>query len=273
MAQNIINVEYIFIQNAGQLQAPQGQTYQLPPSTLIGTIGMSHRNQDGRKISAHKMNMCFTAGKPSEDLYQAWRKCVKDQMTARNFVLANDKAASYSVVDFLPIYTGMGALLPACDLIATAVAAHNQSHKTDVEEALVDLIKDSVKKVQETKTRANDVLANAWLAPGQVTLEATLLPSAVPLLSGSATVLPNPGQLPQNPPVAIIPGAPQPQAQQVNLAPPPELVGALQGNGGCQEVSYIKLLTMLPRHLSPRLNRATLVRQEVFYHKRLSTLP
>jgi len=70
-------------------------------------------------------------------------------MTARNFVLVNDKPASYPKADFLPIYTGMRALLPACDLIATAIAVNNQAHITDVEEALIDLIKDCVKKVQD----------------------------------------------------------------------------------------------------------------------------
>jgi len=49
------------MQNAGHLQAQREQTYQLPPSTLIGTIGMSDSNPDGPKISAHNMNMGFTA--------------------------------------------------------------------------------------------------------------------------------------------------------------------------------------------------------------------
>jgi len=175
------------MQNAGHLQATLGQMYQLPPSTLIGTIGMSCRNPDGRKISAHKTNMGFTAGKPSEDLYKTWRKCVNDQITARNFVLVNDKPASYSDADFLPIYTGMKALLPACDLIATTVAANNQAHVTDVEEVLVDLIKDCVKKLQDTNKRTNGVLANPWLAPAQVTLDPTLLLPGAPFLCGSAT--------------------------------------------------------------------------------------
>jgi len=45
----------------------------------------------------------------------------------------------------------MRALLPACDLMATAVAANNQSHITEVEEELVDEIKDCLKKLQDTK--------------------------------------------------------------------------------------------------------------------------
>jgi len=49
-------------------------------------------------------------------------------------------------------------------------------------------------------------------------------------------VIPNPGQLPQNPLVAIIPGVPQPQVQQVNLAPPPpQGIVAPQGHSGGSE--------------------------------------
>jgi len=86
--------------------------------------------------------------------------------------------------------------LLACDLISTALAANNQAHITDVEEALVALIKDCVTKMQDTRKRANRVLENRWLAPAQVKLDPTLLPLRATVLWGSATVLPNPGQLP-----------------------------------------------------------------------------
>ena len=76
---------------------------------------------------------------------------MKEQMTARNFVVGNDKPSSYPHKDFLPIYTGLRPLLPACDLITTAVAANNLADKTDIEEVLLDLIKDCVKKLQDTK--------------------------------------------------------------------------------------------------------------------------
>ena len=157
---------------------------------------------------------------------------MKDQMTAQNIVLSNDNPATYPGVDFLPMYTGMWALLPASDIIANATAANNKAHKTDVEEAVVDVIKDCVKKLQDTKTGANGVLANPGLAPAQETLDPTLLHPGAHVPWGSATVLPNPGHLPQNPPLAIMPGAPQPQAQQVNLAPPPQVVVAPEGNSG-----------------------------------------
>jgi len=182
MAQNINNVQCLFWQNAGHLQAPLGQTYQVPPSSPTGMIGMSRRDPDGGKISTHKRNMGFTAGKPSKDLYNAWRKCVKDEMTARNSVLPNDKPANYTEVDFLSIYIGIRALLPAFDLIATAMAANNQAHIMDLEEAVVDLIKDAVKKLEHTKRRASGVLVNPWLAPTQVILDPTLLHPGAPVL-------------------------------------------------------------------------------------------
>jgi len=162
----------------------------------------------------------------------------------------------------------MRALLPACNLIATAVAANNQAHITDFEEAVVDLIKDSVKKLEHTKIRASGVPANPWLALVQVTLEPRLLPPGAPVLWGSAMLIPNPGQVLQNPPVAIIPGAPQPQDQQVNLAPPPQVIVAPQGNGGLSG-------SVLPQgvnnagHLSPRLNQAMTVHLEISYLKLL----
>jgi len=196
---------------------------------------------------------------------------VKDQMTARNLVLSNDKPANYPDADFLPIYTGMRALLPACDLIATAGAANNQAYIMDVEEVVVDLIKDCVKKLEDTKRRTNGVLVNPWLVPAQMTLDSTVLPLGAPVLWGSATDIPNLGQLPQSLPVAIIRGAPHPPAQQDNLAPPPHVVGASQGNSGASGSVLSQAVNIAPLAQSSRLNRAVLVPLEVSYLK-LSTL-
>ena len=71
MAQNLNNVQYVFMQNAGLLQAPPGQTYQLPPSSLIGPIGMRRRNPDGRLISIHKTNLGLANDAVGEALYTA----------------------------------------------------------------------------------------------------------------------------------------------------------------------------------------------------------
>jgi len=139
MAQKIINVQDVFItQNAGHLLALPRETYQVPACTIIGNIGMSPGNPDGRKVTPHKTNMGFTAGKPRENLHKTWRKWVKDQMTARNFVLVNDKPASDPDADFLQMYTGMRAVSPAREVVDTAVAGNNEAHIKVVEEALVD---------------------------------------------------------------------------------------------------------------------------------------
>ena len=66
------------MQNAGLLQAPPGQMYQLPKSSLIGPIGMRLRNPDGRLISIHKTNLGFANDAVGEALYTASRNCVKD---------------------------------------------------------------------------------------------------------------------------------------------------------------------------------------------------
>jgi len=57
MAQNI-NMQYVFMQNAGVL-APV-QTDQLRPSSLQGAIIMHRSNTGGRASSNHKLNMGFT---------------------------------------------------------------------------------------------------------------------------------------------------------------------------------------------------------------------
>ena len=56
MAQNIINVQYIHMQNPGVPQPPLGQTYQLPPNSLLGEISVKRKNSEAgkRKIKTHK---------------------------------------------------------------------------------------------------------------------------------------------------------------------------------------------------------------------------
>jgi len=57
MAQNI-NIQYVFMQNAGVL-AP-GQTDQLQPSSPQRGISFHRTNPGGRAISDHKLNIGFT---------------------------------------------------------------------------------------------------------------------------------------------------------------------------------------------------------------------
>ena len=149
-------------------------------------------------------------------------------MTAKNFVFPNDKPANSPDAHFLLIYTGIKAFLTAYNLITTAAAANNQAYVMDIEKGVIDQIKDSVKKLQDTKRRANGVLVNQWLALALLILDPTSLALGTPVLWYSAMLLPNPSQLSQNSPVAIIPGAPDPQVQQLLHAHQHMLMGLLR---------------------------------------------
>jgi len=55
--------------------------------------------------------------------------------------------------DFLPIYTGMRILHPACDLIVSAVAANDMHHLEGIEEEAVEHVKDSCWKLNDTNNK------------------------------------------------------------------------------------------------------------------------
>jgi len=212
MAQNI-NMQYVFMQNAGVL-AP-GQTDQLPPSSLQGAISMHRTNPGGRAISDHKLNMGFTQVQAQKKMYTEWRNCAKDQMIARGFAPAGRTAKNFPDADFLPICTGMRTLRPACDLIVSAVAANDMHRLEDIEEAVVELVKDSCRKLNDTNNKGKMVVPNPAIPPGQVVVHASLLPPGAPNQWGAATTIGNPGQLPPNPPPAHVPAG-----GQLGQAPP-----------------------------------------------------
>ena len=83
MAQNIINLEYTHVPNAGNAIVQAGHVNQLPPNSLVGNIDA--KRPDRRKLSEHKVSMGFTLTVQGKDLYKQWRKAVKDQLLARNF--------------------------------------------------------------------------------------------------------------------------------------------------------------------------------------------
>jgi len=104
MAHN--NVEYVYMPNAGNLQAPAGQTYHLPPVSLRGYI--SSRRPNYRKIVDHKLSM----GIPDDNhLYGQWREAVKDQMPARGF----RKIRTFPDHHFQQIVARMRTLRPGCE--------------------------------------------------------------------------------------------------------------------------------------------------------------
>jgi len=206
-------MQYVLMQNAGVL-AP-GQTDQLPPSSLQGAISMHRTNPGGRAITDHKLNMRFTEVQAQKKMYTEWRNCANHQMIARGFAPAGRTAKSFPDADFLPICRSMRTLRPACDLIVSAVAANDMHRLEDIEEAVVELVKDSCQKLNDTNNKGKIVVPNPAILPGQVVVHASLLPPGAPNQWGAVTTIGNPGQLPPNPPPAHVP-----PGGQLGQAPP-----------------------------------------------------
>ena len=162
------------MQNRGVLVP--GQRDQFPPSLLQGLISKHRPNPGGRKITNHKLILGFTEDRNERVLYPVWRNCVKNQMIARGFAPAGLKAANYTDVDFLPIYTGMRTLHPTCDYIVSAVAANDMQCLEDIEKAVVSLVKYSCQKLNNTKNQVNMRGPNPLILPAQVVVTASLLP-------------------------------------------------------------------------------------------------
>ena len=78
---------------------------------------------------------------------------MKDQMIARGFAPLGRKAPNFPDANFLPIYTGMRTLRPACDYIVSAVAVNNMQRLENIEEAAVELVKDSCPKLNNTNNQ------------------------------------------------------------------------------------------------------------------------
>jgi len=62
-------------------------------------------------------------------------------MIARGYAPAGRMGKGFPDADFLPVFTGMRTLRPACHLIVSAVAANDMHHREDIEEAGVELVK------------------------------------------------------------------------------------------------------------------------------------
>jgi len=131
--------------------------------------------------------------------------------------------------DIVPIYTGMMTLRPACDLLVSTVAANDMHRLKDIEKAVVELVKDSCLKLNDTNNKGKIVVPNPAILPRQVVVHAPLLPPGAPNQWGAATTIGNPGELPPSPPPAHVreggqlgqgpPGAacPNVPAAQVNV--------------------------------------------------------
>ena len=109
-------------------------------------------------------------------------------------------------------------LLPACDELATVLAARNVVSMQQADERVVQLVKDCMDKLTTTLNRRAQKAANGHvlgpigqpgLPPTQLIVPALLLPLGAPVQWGPATADPNPAPVPQN----ALPVINQPQAQ------------------------------------------------------------
>jgi len=215
---------YALLPAGGAQLPPAGQTYHLPPCTLVGEY--SHRRPDRQSISAHKLAVgvpLHPINKPPPE-YLCWRDAVKDQMLARGYISEN---WHFPDAEFQQIVEGMRRLKPACDELATASAANKMASMQEIDEAVLQLVKDCGKKLANTIRTNNHVPPpGPGVPPAQVIVRPMLVPLNAPpqcQWSIATAVVPNAGPVGQNAPLAHGPGAAQnvpappanPQAQNI----------------------------------------------------------
>jgi len=160
--------------------------------------------------------------------YLCWRDAVKNHRLARGYISEN---WHFPDAEFPQIVEGMRRLNPACDELATASAANNIASMQEIDEAVLQLVKDCGKKL------ANTIRTNIQVpprSPGVPTAQVIVRPMLVPLnappqcqWSIATAVVPNAGPVGQNAPLANAPGpaqnvpAPPANTQAQNIAAPP----------------------------------------------------
>ena len=214
----------------GAQQLPAGQSYHLPPVTLVGEY--SHRRPDRQSLSAHRLAMGVphhAINKPPPQ-YLCWRDAVKDQMLARCYISDN---WHFPDAKFQQIVEGMRRLKPACDELATASAANQMATMQEIDETVLKLVKNCGKKLANT-IRTNNHLPppGPGVSPAPGIARPMLLPLNAPppcQWSIATAVVPNAGPVGPNAPLANAPGPAQnvpappanPQAQKIAAPPGP----------------------------------------------------
>jgi len=157
-------------------------------------------------------------------LYEEWRESVEDQMLARSF----RKIRTFPDNHFQEIVAGMSTLRPACDSLVTAVAANNRAVMHQIDEAVVQLVKDCAVKLRTTVTCSTGLapLGQNGVFYDQIMLSDRLLPTNAPDQWGPATTVLNQGQVPQNVPPAYPPQVHNVPAHQGNYRQPAQGVAA-----------------------------------------------
>jgi len=139
-------------------------------------------------------------------------------MLARSF----GKIRTFRDHHFHQIVAGMRTLRPACDSLVTAAAANYRPVMRQIDEAVVQLVKDCQVKFRTTAKNRSTGLAPVGqnVFYDQIMLSDWLLPPNVPDQWGPATTVPNPGPVPQNFPLAYTPQAQNIPADHGNFLPP-----------------------------------------------------
>ena len=211
MAQNINIVQYIQIQNPGAQQDPQGRTYQLPPNSLAGVIGAKWKNPETgkQKIKTHKAFIGITENDAGEALYGDLRDTVKDQMLARNYA----EIKEFPNAEVQQIVASMRRLLPVWHALATASATNNINLMQEIDEGVIQIVKDCGKKLTNTLGKRVPGAPPPWnpgVLPAQVSVRGTILPLGAPAQWGPVTAGPNASLVPKT----------LPQRMTRNLDPP-----------------------------------------------------
>jgi len=142
--------------------------------------------------------MGIVVGLQGDAIYGAWRDAVKDQMLVRGYQM---HLHHFPDPEFLQTVAGFRQLRPACDELTTASAANDIHGMQEVDEAVVQLVKDSGKKLTNRIHLKNKPFPQVpGVPPAQVIVPNILLSANAPpgSQSGLATAVQNAGAGAQN---------------------------------------------------------------------------
>jgi len=149
----------------------------------------------------------YPKNKPS--VYVCWQNTVKDQVLARGYISDN---WHFPDAEFQQIVAGMSRLKPACDELAIASAANYIASMQEIDEAVLQLVKDCGKKLTKTIDTNNHLPPpSSSVLPAHVLLNPILLPlNAPPQCQWSiATAVLKAGLVVQNAPGSMLQGQPK----------------------------------------------------------------
>jgi len=182
MAYNIIHVRYLHMHDPGAQQAPAGERYQLWLNSFLEAISTRRPNPGGWSITHYKIDTGFSANKAAAVVYKEWRRLVKAQLVARNFV----PLANFAIGECQQIVAEMRRLRPVCNQLATESAVNNVARRWEADEAIVHLVKNCIIKLTTTMSKQLLVVAKGQPAaalgePGVPTVQ-VIIPPLLPSL-------------------------------------------------------------------------------------------